>query len=274
MKNCINRRNRLYILFAFAVFLLFLLLPNCFGYRHATASAAQEKFICHFEQAENLNDSFIVNGEILSAENAALFTKGAGVQTKATFSEFIMYIRVKCLLNPALTVTFSDGNDVTISTATAASASMLKVSENTRVNTLLAERECTIYLRVQGDRVTVGYASSQDPVKLLSQSIVEFRLPERASDSVIGLRVGKDSAMLLQKLSVYSLSYDINIGAQDYDPDLEVDPDRVKPEFGENDVLQKDYTGLWIGLGVGIPAVLAGVAITVAVVLKKKRSKQ
>ena len=47
-----------------------------------------------------------------------------------------------------------------------------------------------------------------------------------------------------------------------------------KPEFGENDVLQKDYTGLWIGLGVGIPAVLAGVAITVAVVLKKKRSKQ
>ena len=122
----------------------------------------------------------------------------------------------------------------------------------------------------------MGYAASNEPIKLISEFAAEFELPKDNARGVLTFSAGDGSAVLLDTVSVYSLDAEVEIATQDYDPNLIDDIDVVKPEFGEqikNGDNKNDNRGLIIAL-VTVGAVLACAAIVAVTVVLVKRGKR
>ena len=141
---------------------------------------------------------------------------------------------------------------------------------------MLCGSEGILCVRVQGNKLYVGYAASNEPIKLISEFAAEFELPKDNARGVLTFSAGDGSAVLLDTVSVYSLDAEVEIATQNYDPNLIDDIDVVKPEFGEqikNGDNKNDNRGLIIAL-VTVGAVLACAAIVAVTVVLVKRGKR
>lgn len=205
-----------------------------------------------------------------------LLSGGATATTNDKFSEFIMYAKVKSIVNGALDVMLPNGVGIKVSEGNVLGMGLKKVSEGARAKNMLCGSEGILCVRVQGNKLYVGYAASNEPIKLISEFAAEFELPKDNARGVLTFSAGDGSAVLLDTVSVYSLDAEVEIATQDYDPNLIDDIDVVKPEFGEqikNGDNKNDNRGLIIAL-VTVGAVLVCAAIVTVTVVLVKRGKR
>lgn len=133
-------------------------------------------------------------------------------------------------------------------------------------------------VRVQNGNLSIGYAATNEPIKLIYEPAAVFELPQDRAFGELTFSVGDGSAVLLDTVSVHSLDAEIEITTQDYDPNIDDDIDKVKPEFGENENQAEEKKGCGCG-SVASAESVAGIvfvfaALTAVAVLRRTKREE
>lgn len=184
-------------------------------------------------QNENAAQSLTKSADAQGLGESVLLSGGATATTKDKFGEFIMYAKVKSIVNGAIDVMLPNGVGITAAEGAVIGKGLKTISTDARADKMLCGEGGILCVRVQNGRLSVGYAANNEPIKLIYQPAAVFELPQESVRGELTFSVGDGSAVLLDTVSVHSLDAEIEIEAQDYDPNIDDDIDKVKPEFGE-----------------------------------------
>ena len=128
--------------------------------------------------------------------------------------------------------------------------------------------------KIQNNRLFVGWAASNEPIKLITEFVAEFELPKNIDRGELIFSSGDGSAILLEAVSIYSLDAEIEIATQDYDPDLIDDIDIVKPELGEENQSGETGCGSVVkAVSISVASLILVIAALVIVVVCRRRKR-
>lgn len=208
--------------------------------------------------------------------DAILLTDGANVKTEKEFTDFMMYLKVRSVINGALTIALPNGSGITVSEGKVFGTDVIKSATTERAKELFSSPEFTLCVRAQGNRLTLGYIASDAPIGLLMEPVAEFVTANSTTLGNVTVKAGDGNATLVQSARVYSLDMSIPIETQNYDPALEPELDPVKPEFGE--VVNRDAEKKGCGSVVNAESVIfAGLVLAtfaIVAVLRKKKGEE
>ena len=247
---------------------------------HNRASFRISSFSVDNINAENINaaQSLTLSDSAQSLGDSVLLSGGATATTQSAFDEFILYAKVKPVLNGALSVTLPSGYGILATKGAVDGKGLVKAESGARAEKMLGGEEGTLCIRVRNNRLIVGYAASNEPIKLAYEPAAVFELPQNRQSGALTFSSGDGAAVLLNAVSVYSLDAEIEIATQDYDPKLDEDIDKVKPEFGEETVSggeKKKKKGCGCGSVANAESFLfAGLAFAAAVAITAVRGKK
>lgn len=242
---------------------------------HNGASFRVGSFAVTNINANNTNAAQVFDTSgIQTVDGQILLSNGATVATNDAFGEFMMYAKVKPVLNGSIHVMFPNGSGIEVSEGNVVGKSLKNMQTGARLEKMLCGKEGTLYVRVLNNHVTVGYAAADEPMKFITEPAAEFDLPRGIENGKISLSANDGAAVLLESVSIYSLDAKIEIATQDYDPNLDEDLDKVKPEFGETENPEKETNwGVIGGIigGVSGGAILAAAAVVTVIIVRKKK---
>lgn len=226
--------------------------------------------------AENTNSvqDLTKNADVQEIGESLLLSGGAAATTKDSFDEFIMYVKVKPVVNGRLDVMLPNGCGITVSEGRVHGKGIKEIYSDTRTEDMLRGESGILCIRVQNNRLFVGWAASNEPIKLITEFVAEFELPKNIDRGELIFSSGDGSAILLEAVSVYSLDAEIEIATQDYDPDLIDDIDIVKPELGEENQSGETGCGSVVkAVSISVASLILVIAALVIVVVCRRRKR-
>ncbi|MBQ4269403.1 MAG: hypothetical protein IJB97_07145 [Clostridia bacterium] len=173
------------------------------------------------------SSAYVSTGTLVTREDGASFGGGTKVETKETFTSFLLYVDVKSVAGESLTVSFGE-NSLRIYADGVVYSQMQQTAAGRAFSFAEIANGGVIMVEYIGGRVSVGMAGANQPNSLLETPIASYFVEAKAPCSVV-VATDENTALNISSLRVYTLAPSIEILPDDWEESDTDRPDKNAP---------------------------------------------